>query len=1007
MRSKFKWIFTLLVALSMQFSFAQDKTVTGVVSDESGPLPGANVVVKGTTRGAQTDLDGKYSIKVKQGEALVFSFISMQDQTKVVGDANTINVKMASSSKVLEEVVVNMGYFKRDINKTAAAVSVVSAEEIARQSPNISVANALQGKAAGVQVTALNGKPGQSAYVSVRGNVSISGTSASAIYVVDGAVVAGSEIASISNSDIENVTILKDGASAALYGARGGNGVIVITTKRGKGEKAKFQYTTSYGYSEKTKDPFDMMNTDQKIAYENALGGGPSVGSTPAQLALLRSYDHNWQDDLLQKGELQNHDFSYSASDGKFSNRLSLGYAENKGIIKNLKGYYRIAGRYNSDYQAADWIKFGFNIGGSYEVYGQPRDRNNAQNPFRAMYDYNPYEPFYERDPVTGAINYNPDGSPIYNTPVAGFPVHEAIVNNPEQERFFRIYGRPYAEIKLYKGLVYTNKINLNYERRQREAFTKPFSALDLIVGDPAARGQKNDQGWDSFEYQWTNQLAYNFKLGESHSIGLLAMYEYYKNNFRSYTLTRKGFVNGDLDTAGTVVVGVPSTRRDENAIISYYGGVEYDYKDKYLLTASYRRDGASVLGANNKWEDAIGGSIGWVASKDLFPNSKYVNNLKLRASYGELNSTNGTSAYNAQSTFGTSPYAGATSTIYSGGNVGNVDLKFEQVKKFDFGFESSLLNRRVTLSSSYFIDKRADFLYNDSTSNGPNWNTLINAGDWTAKGIELEIRAVVLKNDNYNLALYANAAKFDRKINKLSRPDNPNDQLLRGVTINKVGYQPDEFYLPEYVGVDPANGHALYRKLDGSITDVFSADDSILTGKTPYAKYEGGFGLEFSAYGFDVAADFNFKQGNYVYNYMWLNMNNDGIDLDSNQAVEAFDYWTLDNPNASNPAPFPLSGIDSNEVSTRFLQDGSYVRFRSLNFGYTFGKKTLGKLPLSQVRLFTQIQNLYTWTKYKGDPEVGVGSGETQTTGAIPGQYALYSYPTVKSFIFGLTINF
>ncbi len=1007
MRSKFKWIFTLLVALSMQFSFAQEKTVTGVVSDDNGTLPGANVVVKGTTKGVQTDMDGKYAIKAKQGETLVFSFVGMEDQSKVVGASNSINVKLTSGSTKLEEVVVNMGYFKRDINKTTASVSVISSEEITRQSPNISAANALQGKAAGVQVTALNGKPGQSAFVSVRGNVSITGTSASAIYVVDGAVVASSEISSINNSDIENMTVLKDGASAALYGARGGNGVVVITTKRAKGDKAKFTYNTSYGYTQKTKDPFRMMNAEQKIAYEAALSDGPSFGSTPDQLALLRSYDHNWQDDLLQKGGVQNHDFSYSGGEGKFTNRLSIGYAENKGIIRNLNGYYRISGRYNSDYQAADWIKFGFNVGGAYEVYEQPRDRNNAQNPFRAMYDYNPYEPYYERDPLTGAINLDPSGNPIYNTPVAGFPVHEAIVNNPQQERFFRLYGRPYAEIKLYKGLVYTNKINLNYERRQEEYFNKPNSALDLIVGDPAARGQKRDAGWDSFEYTWTNQLGYNFKLGESHSFGLLAMYEYYKNNFRSHSLTRKGFVNGDLDTAGTVVVGVPFTTRTENAIISYYGGLEYDYKDKYLLTASYRKDGNSTLGANDKWEDAVGGSLGWVVSKDLFPNSKYVNNLKLRASYGELNSTNGTSAYNAQSTFATTPYAGSSSIVYTQNTVGNVDLRFEQVKKFDFGFESALFNRRVILASSYFIDKRQNFLYNDSTSNGPDWNTLINAGDWTAKGIEVELRGIVLKKDNYNLALYVNAAKFDRKINKLSRPNNPEDQLLRGVTINKVGYQPDEYYLPEYVGIDPTNGHALYKSLDGSITDEFSSDDSVLTGKTPYAKYEGGFGLEFKAYGFDLTADFNFKQGNYVYNYMWLNMVNDGIDIDSNQAIDAFDYWTPTNPNAENPSPFQNSNIDSNQVSTRFLQDGSYIRFRSLNLGYTFGKKVLGKLPLDSVRLYGQIQNLYTWTKYKGDPEVGVGSGETQTSGAIPGQYALYSYPTLKSFMFGLTINF
>ena len=744
MRSKFKWIFTLLVALSMQFSFAQEKTVTGVVSDDNGTLPGANVVVKGTTKGVQTDMDGKYAIKVKQGETLVFSFVGMEDQSKVVGASNSINVKLTTGSTKLEEVVVNMGYFKRDINKTSAAVSVVSSEEITRQSPNISFTNALQGKAAGVQVTAQNGKPGANAFVSVRGNVSITGANSGAVYVVDGAFVSASEMGAISNSDIENVTVLKDGASAAMYGAKGGSGVVVVTTKRGKSnEKAKFQYTSSYGFGEKLKDPFRMMNADQKIAYEAAIGDGPSTGYSAQELAVAKSLNHDWQDDLLQKASLQTHDFSYSGGSEKFTNRMSLGYMENSGIIANLKGYYRINGRYSADFQAANWIKFGMNIGGAYEVFQQPRDRNNVQNPFRAMYDYNPYEPYYETDLTTGIINLDASGNPIYNTPVAGFPVHEAIKNNPQEERFFRSYVRPYVEIKLYKGLTYTNRFNLNYERRQEEYFLYPNSALDLIVGDPAARGQKRDAGWDNLDYQWTHLLEYKFNLGQNHSFGLSAMYEYLYNNFRSYTLTRKGFTNPDLDTAtATAAVGVPGTTRTENSFISYYGGLDYDFKEKYIFNASYRKDGSSQLGANDKWEDAIGGSIAWVVSKDLFPNSKYVNNLKLRTSYGELNQTDGTSSYNAQSTYSITPYAGSPGTQYNLLTVGNIDLRFMQAKKFDVGFESSLFNKRVSLAASYFNDKREDFIYGDSTSDGPAWTTLINAGAWSSKGYRYPVES-------------------------------------------------------------------------------------------------------------------------------------------------------------------------------------------------------------------------------------------------------------------------
>ncbi len=992
----------------MQFSFAQEKTITGVVSDATGPLPGVNVSVKGTQRGVSTGFDGGYSIKAKDGEILVFSFMGMTDVAKVVGSKTAINVVMQDQSQLLGEVVVtaNFGYFKKDINKIANGVSTVSGEEISRQSPTITIANALQGKAAGVQVTTQNGKPGQAAFVSIRGAVSITGSSAGAVYIVDGAPVAASEISAINANDIENVTVLKDGASAALYGIRGGNGVVVITTKKGKG-KAKFELTSSYGFTQKIKDNFDMMNTAQKIQYESELGDGLSVGITPEELALLYKYDHSWQRTLLKKGFQQSHLFSYSGSDDKFSNRLSIGYNSDEGIIRNMNGYDRISGRFNSEYDANDYLKFGFNVGGSYEKYQQPRDRNNAQNPFRAMYDYNPYEPLYQRDPVTGEIVYDAQGNPIYNVPTAGFSIAEAIVNNPQQERFFRLYGRPFVDVKLYKGLVLTSKLNLNYERRQEEYFIKPFSNLDLIVGDPNARGQKRDAGWDSFEYQWTNLLNYNFKLGEKNNFIATLMYEYYKNNFRSHTLTRKGYVNGDLDTAGTAVVGVPSTTRTENATLSYYGGLEYDYDGRYIFSGSYRRDGASVLGKNNRYEDAFGASAAWVVSKDLFPNSKYVNNLKIRASYGELNSLSGIGTYSAQSTFGTTQYAGSAGTIFTSATVGNPDLKFEQAKKFDAGFESILFKNRLSLSASYFNDKRDGFIYTDSSTNGTQWTTLINAGDWTSKGFELELRGTVLKSDNLSLVLYANGAKFDRKINELNRPGDPNNQLLRGLTVNKVGYMPDEYFLTPYVGVDPTNGHALYRHLDGTIDDQYSDNDRVLTGKTPYAKYEGGFGMEFKYYGFDLATDFTFKQGNYSYNYIWQNLNNDGTDLYVNQAVDAFDYWTPTNTNASNPAPFAVSGIDSNQSSDRFLQDASYIRFRSLNLGYTFSKKHFGNFPLDQVRIFAQMQNLYTWTKFKGDPEVGIGSGETQTNGAIPGQYALYSYPSVQSFTFGLSINF
>jgi TonB-linked SusC/RagA family outer membrane protein len=979
-------------------------------------LPGVNIIIKGTKVGTTTNFDGTYSIKTKVGETLVFSFLGMKELSIIVGESNSINPRMSAGVEQIGEVVIqaNFGYLKKDAKKLSSSVSVITAEEITRQAPTMTVNNALQGQAAGVQVTNNNGKPGAGAFVTVRGAVSITGGNAGATYVVDGAFVNATEASSIQGSDVESVSVLKDGAAASLYGVRGANGVVVITTKRGKSGNPKFEFNNSVGYSQKIKDRFDMMNAEQKIEYERQIGAGPSFGKTPAEIELLKSYQTDWQETLLKKGYIQNNTFSYTGGNDKGTNYLSLGYTENEGIVKNIDGFNRISARYNSEIVANNAIKFGWNISGSYEKFNEIRDRNNAQNPFRAIYDYNSYEPLYLRD-ASGNILYNENG-PRFNTAVAGgFPIAEAIVNNPEQQRFFRVYGRPYIDIKLFKNFTYTSKINLNYERFQREVFIKPNSFLDNITGDLTAKGQKTDNGHDFFDYQFTNSINYKYNIGDNNHFDTTLLYEFSKSNLKAYNIVRKGYVSGDLPTAGTAVVGLPFTTRTENSTISIFGNIDYDYKNKYIISLYGRRDGSSLLGANNKYEFAKGISVGWALSEESFlKDNSWLNNLKLRASYGELNSTSGiTNNYAAQSLFSTAPYANSVGYVINRSTLGNPDLKFEKAKKSEIGLEAALFKNWLTFSSSYFSDKRSDFIYSDNTTIGTNLTYFLNAGDWTSKGYELELKAFVIKNQNTKLSFYVNGAAFDRKINKLNRPEDPNNQLIRDITINKVGYQPDEFYLVPYAGVDPKNGHALYTKLDGSTTDVFSNNDRVLTGKTPYAKYEGGFGFQFSHKGFDLSTDFVFKQGNYTYNFAWSDVNADGASPTRNQAVNAFDFWTPTNTGATQPAPRLLSGINSNQTSDRFLEDASYVRFRNLNFGYTFDKKYFPNFPLDQVRLYAQIQNLFTWTKFNGDPEVGIGSGENQGTttlprqsDAIPGQYAQYSYPTLQTFLFGLTIN-
>ena len=901
MRSKFKWIFTLLVALSMQFSFAQEKTVSGVVSDKTGPLPGANVVIKGSTRSAQTDFDGKFSIQAKQGDVLVISFVGMQDANVTVGASNVVNAKL-QDGVALDEVVIqtNLGYFKKDANKISAAISTVSGEEFVKQAPSLAFTNALQGKAAGVQVTQRNGQPGQGAYVTVRGNVSITGGYAGATYVVDGAFVSETEASAIAPGDIETLSVLKDAASAAIYGARGGNGVVVITTKRGKmGSKAKFEISNSIGFTERLKDNFSLMNSAQKLQYEKDLGEGTGFDATPAEYAAYQSFDHSWEDTLLRKGALQNFNFSVSGGTDKMSNYFSLGYNKNEGIIKGINGYNRITGAYSTDYQATDYIKIGMDIRGSYEVNTLPRDRYNTQNPFAALDWYNPYETEFDTDLTTGQLILDGDGNPTYNLTHTGFPIGEALRNNPEEERFFRVYARPNMEIKLYKGLVFNTQFGINYERRQREYFVKPNSVLDGYVGDPTAPGSKTDSGWDNLDQQWTNSLIYKFKLGENHNFNATALYDYTYTNFRSYTLSKKGFI-GDYPTGGTASTTVPATTRTEEAQYGILGGIDYDYAGKYLASFNIRKDYSSLLGANTNSAIAKGGSIGWVLSKENFFKVKAINFLKLRASLGELNSTSGAARYGNVSTYVTSSYtAGGIGTVYNGDRIGNTSLKFEQAEKLDLGLEARMFNDRIAFTASYFKDKRNNFLFADVSTEGAQWNITRNAGDWEAKGYELELKAFAIKKQDMNLSFYVNAAQFDRKINKLNEPTT---EAIRSFTINRVGYSPDSFYLVRYAGVDSTNGDALYYDVDGNITNVYSADDEVLLkNKTQYAKYEGGFGMEFDFKGFDVSTDFVFKQGNYIYNLRYMNLMTDGVSIADNQSTEALDYWTPTNTDVLN----------------------------------------------------------------------------------------------------------
>eukprot|EP01029_Cantina_marsupialis_P032154 TRINITY_DN957_c0_g6_i1.p1 TRINITY_DN957_c0_g6~~TRINITY_DN957_c0_g6_i1.p1 ORF type:complete len:1004 (-),score=147.98 TRINITY_DN957_c0_g6_i1:3283-6294(-) len=991
--------------LGVQVVNAQTNQITGTVTsaDDGMGMPGVSVVIKGTTTGTSTDIDGKYALDAQATDILVFSFVGMVPQEITVGNQTVIDVVLETESIGVDEVIV-VGYTAKAKDKIASAVSTVTSEEMAGLTPTTSVDNMLQGKAAGVESTALNGKPGTTATVKIRGAVSLNtlgGDKSQPLYVVDGIFIDEEDLSAINPNDIASMSVLKDASAAAIYGSRGANGVVVITTKSGReNQQTRISFSSRWGVGKKIDDPFDMMNTAQKIQYEEELGYSSYSDSEKQQLLAL---DHDWQDDILQTAKIQSYTLSAAGGTESSTYYISLGYDENTGIIEGLNGYERVSGRLNYNNKLSERVKVGTSISMAYSTSEEPRDRNNVQNPFRAMYDYNPYETIYERD-SSGNLILDENGDPIYNFTHLGFSVVEALEKNPEEERNFRMLASFNIDYKILDWLNFTTKFSGTYDRYQREYQIYPGSILDFYVGDENAPGSKTDNGSDTFEYTWLNQLNFNRSFGD-HNIDGLVFTEYFKGKFHSYRLDSKGYSSPLLTTQDNSSEATnATTTRSDYSLFSIAAAVNYEYLGRYIFSASIRRDGASRFGQDEQYGIFWSGSAAWnMAKEDFMEKYDYLDDLKVRVSYGTLGSWS-IPNYASIGYYGFTAYNSQPAAIPNT-NIGNDKLTWEEQKSFDFGLEYSFLNRRITGAMDYFVNTRSDFLFQNPLSfEGGVYTQFTNAGEMTTKGFELEVSADVIRNNEFRWNLGLNLTFLDYEVDKLSGQD---QIIVDGQNILKPGEEPFTHYIPRYAGVDPANGDALYYDLDGNVTNVFSSGNSTtLSGKSPLPDMYGGLRTTFSYKGFDLAADFSFKEGNYIYNYMAYYMLSDGDNVNDNQRTDAFNYWK--NPGDTNVLPKPNQ--NTNQVTDRFLQDGSYIRFRSLTFGYTLPMNIVEKIGLSKARVYVQAQNLKTWTDFEGDPEVSVGSGDNQL-GAdqdfIPGAFALFSYPATRTIMFGIDLKF
>ncbi|MFZ0598239.1 MAG: SusC/RagA family TonB-linked outer membrane protein, partial [Flavobacterium sp.] len=718
MKLKLQWICTLLIALSMQFSFAQERTVTGKVSDKTGVIPGVNVAVKGSKANTQTDFDGSYSVKAKTGDVLVFSYVGMNNKQVTVGTSNTVNVELESEAQLMNEVVV-VGYGVQKRKEVTGSISKIAGKDIANL-VTPSFEGVLAGRAAGVQVLTNSGIIGAAPKIRIRGIASISGLTEPLI-VVDGVpiysgdvggVSATNGLADINPDDIESFDVLKDGASTAIYGSRAANGVILITTKSGKKGTLKVNYSTVFGVASAYKK-YDVLQTPDFITISNEKRANVPVAAGQPPLtpwAAGTTYNTDWQSAVLRNAPQITHNLNFSGGSDKTKYYLSLGYMEQEGInLANSMDRFSI--RANIDQDINKWLSIGTNLNISRTEYDGLNISSNglSGNIFNAIRQL-PNTPIYD---VNNSTGYNLT-LPLTSNTVGkwdnlavqseGIPnILYVLDHNIYKSKTQRTLVSAFANAKITSDLSYKLQVSSD------NAITTGFQYWNPIHGDGAGRnGYLYNDVTELQRWNWQNILNYKHTFAESHNLGVTAVAEYQKSQTKNSWGSGSDLLSDFYDK--NLVTNSYSTKDSgggitEKGIISYLGRLSYNYKEKYFLQASIRRDGISQFESDVRYNNFPGVSAGWTVSKESFMEgiNNTISDLKLRASYSEVGNVdvlNGNS-YPSKGLTISSPYGGLNGIGYS--QFGNNLLQWETSKKIDYGVDFGILNNRLTIGFDYY----------------------------------------------------------------------------------------------------------------------------------------------------------------------------------------------------------------------------------------------------------------------------------------------------------------
>jgi TonB-linked SusC/RagA family outer membrane protein len=999
---KLKAAMLLGLLLSMQLLWAQTQ-VTGQVTDarDGTPLPGVTVTIKNTNLSTVTDVDGSFRMSAPANSTLVFSYTGFQTMERAA--SGNLSIALVQGDNTMSEVIVT-GYTTRTRRANVGAASTVAFGDV-RQQPLASFDQILQGQAAGLNVKAGSGQPGRSADVIIRGRTSVNG-SVTPLYIVDGVEVRAGDFSSINPGDFESVTVLKDAASTSIYGSRGANGVIVVTTKKGKSGKLRFAYDGQYGVSRLPENKLKLMNTQEKLDFEM----DPNLGNNPwgwseEDVAELRKINTDWNDLTFRNGTTKSHQLAATGGNEKTTFYTSLSYFDQEGVVVNT-GLKRYTGRLNVAHTENN-IKVGVNLSGGWSDYLQTTEGNQSiGSPLNTVLWALPYEPAY-----------NPDGS-YYNSAQFPFWINplEDLKENPNRIWQLKSNANVYAEVKLPWINNLTYRINAGGDYSQDEGFlivkNGTQSAAQNEAFGEAFRGQGEvRRGFDRrFRYTITNSLTYKTALDQSgdHSLTASVYTETVKRRGRSFGFTGYGlllpFPNEAGLVAGTAENGyIPVVRGgfpENSSLLSYFGSADYAFRNRYFLSLSGRSDGSSRLSPGNRFTQY--GSVGasWIISDENFFKTNAINLLKLRASYGSVGNQNfaDINEFPYLQQYGRGTYGGLGAVQIR--RLGNADLTWEKRSTANIGLDFEVFKSRIrgTVEVYRSLTKGLYFEPKVPATSGGNGIFLGNTGDMENKGIELNLSFRILDLQDFKWTLDANYAYNKNTIKSL--PDNQDFLLFRSFQALQVGKPLNSFYLVRYAGVNPDNGNSQYYKADGkTITEQYDPND-LVTLNTSDAPHNGGVTNTFSYKGLELSTLFVYNYGNYIYNNARLNVEY-FLYTTSGFSRNALNAWTT----PGQITDFPRLDEETQSQTTRFLEKGDFVRLRNVVLSYSLPKSINSRLRIQGLRLFVQGQNLYTWHKFQGwDPEVSsVSDADPNSNASVSGA----QYPALKTVTFGLNFNF